>query len=447
MTRTQKARRALLGNSIWNALGTAAPAIIAIPAMAWLARTLGGEKFGLLTLAWALVGYFAIMDLGIARSVCWLVAQDPTNVRRHQAVLGTSVVAALVFSGGLGLLVFAFAQPLTGLLNVTPGNAADAVAGAKVLVLTLPLLVVTTILQAFLEGLQRFKEVSLQRAATGIFLSVFPVILTAVKPSFEMAVWGLVVARLAGTVIAYQHLTSLTSLRMSRFDHETFGHMFRYSSWIAVSNFIYPLMGYMDRFWLSNWAGAGHVAVYSAPSELVARATSFPVAIARALFPTISDATSAAEHRTTATRNATLLVLLTSGPVAGVFFFLARPLMSIWLGPEIAAGGARVLQILAVGYLFGALAQIPFSALQARGNSRATALVHASEVLPYFGVLLALGPRFGAPGVAWAWTIRVAVDYAILAVLARWTSPEVALASGINRESEPSTRSRLANPS
>ncbi|WP_242344764.1 flippase [Anaeromyxobacter terrae] len=410
----------LLGNSIWNTLGSAAPAVVAIPAMGWLARVLGTEKFGLLTLAWALVGYFAIMDLGIARSVCWLVAQEPRNARRHQAVLGTSVWASLAFTVGIGFLGFWFAEELTGLLNVTPTNSHDAVAGTRALVLTLPLLVITTILQAFLEGLQQFKDVSLQRIVTGVLIAAVPVALTAMTPSLEMAVWGLVVARAVSVIIAYRRLTSLTSLRVSAFDRNIFGQMFRFSGWIALSNFIYPLMGYMDRFWLSNRVGAGNVAIYTGPAEIVARATSVPVAISRALFPAISDATVGAQQRSSARRKATLLVLLTSGPVAAAFLAFARPLVTVWLGPEIASGGSRVLQVLAIGYLLSALAQIPFSALQARGRSKATAVVHAAELLPYFALLLALGTRFGAYGVAWAWTIRVAADYFVLAILARW---------------------------
>lgn len=412
----------LLGNSLWNVVGSAAPTVVAIPITGLLARALGAEKFGLLTLAWGLVGYVAVLDLGVSRSVCWLVAQEPGDARRHEAVVGTSLSISLAVSLIVGMVLLVFAEGVPSMLKVTPANARDATTGAMVVLLTLPLLTATNVLQAFLEGLSRFRELNLQRSVTGVLLSVIPLAFVAARPSFTMAMWGVVTARVVGLALAFRGTRARDRVGWPGFDGHAFRLVFQYGGWIAVSNFIYPLMGFVDRIWLSSRIGAAAVAAYSAPAELVSRATIVPVAIGRAIFPSLSARDSSAAQRRPVIARATLLVLSSSGPVALAFFLLSEPLLRVWLGAEIAVGAAPVLRILSVGYLLSALAQVPFSTLQARGHARATATVHVVETLPYFVLLFVLGARFGAVGVAWAWTARVAVDYTVLAALARWVS-------------------------
>lgn len=410
----------LLGDSLWNVAGMVVPAILAIPTFGILARTLGAERFGLLTLAWTLVGYVALLDLGISRSVCWIVARDPGDPRHHAAILGSALTVSLALGTAMAAALWLAAGSAPELLGVSPGVAAEAVVATRAVALTVPPLMAYTVLQALLEGLQRFREVNIQRAVTGGLLASLPVAFVLVTPSLPAAVWGIVVARFAGTAFTWWRVRSLTQLRPSRFEPTTFRHLFTYGGWIAVSNFVSPLMGYMDRFWLANRIGAAGVAVYSAPAELIARATIVPVAIARALFPRISGSRMGGADRAAVSGRATALALASGGPIGLVFFAFAEPLLRLWLGAEIATGAAPVLRILALGYVVSALAQIPFSVLQARGHSRATALAHLVEVAPYFALLFLLGSRFGAVGVAWAWTARVVADYFILSLQARW---------------------------
>lgn len=411
---------ALMRNSAWNFLGAATPAAVAIPCMGILARVLGAESFGLLTLAWGLVGYFAVLDFGLARSVCWLVAQDPRDAARHQTVVSTAVTVSLIVSVAVGALLLGFSARIPALLAVSPSHARDALTGARLVILTLPLLTVSAVLQSYLEGLQRFAEINLQRSVTGVLLPVLPLAFAFASPTFTVAAGGILAARIAALVIAVARIRPMRWTGLLAFHPRALAALVRYGGWIAVSNLVYPIIGLVDRFWVSNQLGAAVVASYSAPAELISRATMVPVSISRALFPSLSASALRRETTVAAARRATALVLVTAGPIAGLLLFFSGPLLTMWLGPEIARGATSILRILAVGYLLSSLAQIPFSALQARGHSRATAIVHMAETIPYLALLVALGIRYGATGVAWAWTVRVAVDYLLLLVLAAW---------------------------
>lgn len=59
----------LIKNSFLNIVGYVVPTLVAIPALGYLARSLGAERFGIFTLAMALVGYAGIFDAGMTRAV------------------------------------------------------------------------------------------------------------------------------------------------------------------------------------------------------------------------------------------------------------------------------------------------------------------------------------------------------------------------------------------
>ncbi|MDD1760758.1 MAG: oligosaccharide flippase family protein, partial [Methanothrix sp.] len=84
-------------------------------AMPFAVRGLGTDRFGLLTLAWVIMGYFTIFDLGLGRATTKYVAEalgkgDVDQVPRIiwtavavQAILG--IIAALVLLGITDFLV------------------------------------------------------------------------------------------------------------------------------------------------------------------------------------------------------------------------------------------------------------------------------------------------------------------------------------------------------
>lgn len=67
--------RVLKRSLAWNALGTLLPVLAAVVAVPPLIDGLGAERFGLLTLVWALVGYASLFVLGLGRALTGVVAE------------------------------------------------------------------------------------------------------------------------------------------------------------------------------------------------------------------------------------------------------------------------------------------------------------------------------------------------------------------------------------
>ena len=106
-------------------------------------------------------------------------------------------------------------------------------------------------------------------------------------------------------------------------------------------------------------------------------------------------------------------------PLALTAALFAPEWMDLWLGDEYARQGARVAQWLCLGVMLNCLAYLPFALLQARGRADLTAKAHLTELPLYLVALWLLVPAQGIVGAAIAWTLRCAVDAAVLFLLAR----------------------------
>ena len=51
------------------------PLLVAVIALPFIVRGLGTDRFGLLSLAWVILGYFTIFDLGLGRATTKYVAE------------------------------------------------------------------------------------------------------------------------------------------------------------------------------------------------------------------------------------------------------------------------------------------------------------------------------------------------------------------------------------
>ncbi|HAL57087.1 MAG TPA: hypothetical protein DCP63_11595, partial [Bacteroidetes bacterium] len=97
-------------NSLYNLSTQAATMLLALWAIPMILAGISAERFGLLALAWAILGYFGLLDLGISRAVTKYVAESvarnaPEEVR---SLVGASVgITAAIGAGALVLLLLA----------------------------------------------------------------------------------------------------------------------------------------------------------------------------------------------------------------------------------------------------------------------------------------------------------------------------------------------------
>ncbi|WP_337871671.1 MATE family efflux transporter, partial [Ignavibacterium sp.] len=94
-------------NSIYNLFGYILPLLVALVAIPVLLSNLGTEKFGLLNLAWIIIGYFGFFDLGVGRALTKIVAEKigANSYSDIPVFFWTSIFFMMTFSFFLSILL------------------------------------------------------------------------------------------------------------------------------------------------------------------------------------------------------------------------------------------------------------------------------------------------------------------------------------------------------
>jgi O-antigen/teichoic acid export membrane protein len=104
----------LARNALINLAGHGAPLLAALFLVPPLIARLDAERFGFLALAWALVGYFSLFDLGLGRALSRLVAERRGTSREAElpGLSRTGLTLTFALGAAAGAALFAAAGPL-----------------------------------------------------------------------------------------------------------------------------------------------------------------------------------------------------------------------------------------------------------------------------------------------------------------------------------------------
>lgn len=407
----------LLSGTLWNALGRGLPLILALGLTPVLVHQMGIERWGLFTLALALVGVFGVFDLGVGAALTRALAARATAHREGDSaeLAGSAITALALVSLVIAAGAFAFVPVLVErLLNTPPALQGEAVVAFRLLCLAAPLVVINAALWGALAAHQRFREANLVTIPVATFYYLGPVLVLLVWQSLVGVILALLACRVANTV-CYWVLArrDLPGLRPTMPRWDVVGPLLRMGGWMSASGILTQALLYADRFLVGSLLTLSAVAFYATPLDLVMRMWILPVAVAQALMPAMAAAYSTHEAETAGLlRRGALLMLAVVLPACVVLVATGPWLLRLWLGAEFAAGGGQVLRILAVGIFFSCASFAPAALLDAIGRPDVNAkwqLAQAALFLPLSALLLL---RFGIEGAAAAWAARCAADVA-----------------------------------
>lgn len=411
--------RLLARNTLLNLAGQAAPLLMGVLCIPPIIAGLGAERFGILALAWAVLGYFSVFDLGLGRATTKFVAET-LGRGEHQRVprlVWTAVTTQAAF-GAVGAGVLALLTPVMveSILNIPPSLIGEARLSFYLLSLSIPVVLVTTSLRGSLEAAQRFDLVNALRAPASTAVFVLPLIALWLGWALPGVVGLLLAAR--GLVLVLHYVLCrrvFAELRgLPQLDAGSLRTLLAYGGWVTVSSAVGPILSYLDRFVLGVLATLGAVAYYSAPYEMVTRLWIFPASLMATLFPAFSALATEPERREALAARSVKYVLVLLGPVVVAVLAVAPDVLRLWLGAEFALQSTRALQILAAGVLINSLAFVPFALLQAVGRPDVPARLHLMELPIQMLLVWWLVGSYQITGAAIAWTARVAMDALML---------------------------------
>jgi O-antigen/teichoic acid export membrane protein len=279
--------------------------------------------------------------------------------------------------------------------------------------------VLTAGLRGVLEALQRFRLATAIRIPMGIFTYLGPVLILPFSHSLVPIRAVLVLGRtVAGIAHLWACFRAFPPLRRScSFHSSCVGPLFRFGTWMTVSNVVGPIMVSFDRFLIGSMISVAAVAFYAVPYEVVTRLWLVSGALTGVLFPAFSMAVVSDRARLVFLfESGSKYIFLALFPITLILIVFAPEALHFWLGSDFARQSAPVAQILAIAVFINSLSHIPFVHVQGAGRPDITAKLHLAELPIYIVALVLLAKTMGIRGVALAWLLRVIIDSGLLFV-------------------------------
>ena len=405
-------------NALRQLVGQAVPLVAALLSVPWLLAELGPERFGVLTLLFAILGSGSLLDLGTARAVTRLVARALADDQRtHVApLLGTAALLQLALGSLVALALALGANALTLGLGTPEHLRGDAHGGLVAGALILPVALLAGSLRGAVEAVQRFDIVNRVRVPTQLANQLVPLLVVSLGGGLTEATVGLLVVRLLslgawrGAVRSAIGIPQVWALPQRK----TVADVLRFGSWASVSALCGPLLGQGERVLVGTLRSAAELAVYAAPLDAMLRLLIVPSAVASALFPACSEP----GHRSfDLGRRALQRLVLIGLPAVVCLAPHLEWLLVAWLGPELGGAAARPALPLLLGVALSGLAAIPYTLVQAAGRPEFKARLDLLELPLALGLTYLLTSRYGLLGAAWSRVALAAFDLLALAVL------------------------------
>jgi O-antigen/teichoic acid export membrane protein len=416
--------RRLARNSAVNAAGTVLPAVAGLAAVPLLAHHMGFARLGLLLLAWALVGSFSFLDLGLGRALTQAVATSLGRERADELPgLFWTYLALLAGLGAVALAALATsAQWLIGDVVAVPRHLrGEARTALYALAPATPLVMVGIGLRGYLEAHQRFGMVTAVRLPTTLLMLMGPVVALPFSRSLVVAVAILVASRF---IAAVAHLLQCFAVspqlrRPIRPALATVRQLAGSAGWLTVSSGVGSLIVYLDRFVVAAVVSATAVAFYATPGDVALRLTLIPLALVPVLFPAFATAAAASPRRAShLLASATTYALVLMLPPAILLVSLAHELLDAWVGEVFARESTLVAQLLLTGAFLNGAAQVPLAYVQGTGRADLAAKLHLAELPAFLGGVWLATRLAGIEGAALAWLLRAGLDALALFVMA-----------------------------
>lgn len=431
-----------LSNIAWNLSGLGVPLIVAALTIPSLIGTIGMERFGLLALAWGLIGFAGIFDLGIGRATTQTIARLRGSGQLEQVPAVLKTAATLSFRTGLiGAILLGIAV-LSGAhthIKYAAGLNTEVTIAAYLLAIAIPIQSMSAMFRGVNEAFENFREISLVRIGLGVANFLGPFGVAIFTSSLAALVSTLLFSRLIAFLFFRKFAKACLTLQLPNDAHganvqaspEIARQLLSFGGWFTISSLISPILVQADRFLIGVLISATAIATYTIPYDVVTQSLIIVGAISSVAFPSLSALVHSQPKKAEAMfrrwlmRVAVIMLVVTS-----LCALLLPVILPWWIGPKLPAESVLIGQILCVGIFANSLGSMYFALLHAYGRADITAKLHLIELPLFLFALYLLVSNFGAVGAAIAWVGRMMLDMFFLWVAHRMYLPRLIVNQG-----------------
>jgi O-antigen/teichoic acid export membrane protein len=403
----------------WNLFGLVAPLVVAVLTIPALVASLGYELFGLLALAWGLIGYAGVMDLGIGRAVTQLVSklrgqQDEASIPNVVATAGRITLV----SGFVGAFVI-FLVSQTSLIDSisAPSTPREQIVYSIIfLAIALPAQAMSATYRGVNEAYLQFRGISLVKTMLGVLSFGGPYFMSFFTKELHWLVFTLLVSRVISLIVfkslAAKSLRYLNKIGVrAEYSSAVAKRLFSFGIGVGISSLLGPLLVQVDRFMIGILISAVTVTIYVLPYEIVMQSLVLVGAVTGVFFPMITQLIhSHDEEWRKVFWGWTIKLSLLMGVICIVIFFTLETIMKLWLGSTVSEESVAVGEYLIIGVFINSIGSMFYSIHHAMGRADITAMFHLLELIIFIPLLYFFINQYGVLGAAYAWIIRVIID-------------------------------------
>ena len=400
-------------HTAYNLFGTVVPIVVSLVTIPLYIGMIGESRYGVLAIAWLLLGYFGLFDLGLGRATAQRIASLGSEKAQERSETFWTALAMNSALGVIGALIMwpAALYFFGNHFSVDAELESEILEAVPWLALAVPVATMSGVLSGTLQGLSKFFELNLISVTGSALLQVVPLSVAAIYgPDLNWLIPVTIATRLCIAAVLFQRCySSILAGHTFKVSRALSGRLLQFGGWVTISSVIGPMMVILDRFVIGAQLGARYVTFYTVPFQLAERTNVIPNALSSAMFPRLAQAGLGEAGKALADKALRSLATIIT-PLLLVGVFSIHWFLGLWIGQEFASKASFVGQILLLGFWGNAIAKIPHALLQAAGRPDIVAKCHLAELVPYF-LLLYFGLEYlGITGAAIAFSVRALAD-------------------------------------
>ncbi|MDQ6884416.1 MAG: oligosaccharide flippase family protein [Candidatus Dormibacteraeota bacterium] len=412
-------------NVVFNVVSQAWLIVLVIVSVPIVLHGIGAAAYGVFVLASLVLGYTALLDLGLTPAVIRSIAihHATGDTRRLQAVIATAMTMLLILGVLVGgLLVLLTPIAVDSFLHVPASLRSDARFVLYVAAAGFACNMVLLLFVGVAQGLQRLDLFASRTVALGTAIAVAQVVTVKMGGGLRglaAVTIALNVVSLLVFVIVGRRLLPTVSFRPG-FDRSALSELMGFGAMKFINQAAVQVIFHVDRLIVAAFLPIAAVSYYAVPVSICQKFILVQQAVNQAFFPAAAEL-HALDDRARLQRlyrSAVKLGLTALLPFMIIPSILAYPLLAAWIGPSFAGSSAPILAVLAVAYGVVAVSSVAGFAADATGHPDWNAAFTVGSAILNLTLALVLVPRIGAIGAAYALLINgvallVSMNYAV----------------------------------
>ncbi len=404
----------LAKNSVFTLFTQVVIAVIAIVTLPFIVRGLGFDGYGILSFSIVIFTTLTIIDMGVGRTSTKFIAEcvEKGDRERIRSVFWTSFYLQFVTGVLVGLFIYLFSSRIFRVMKVPNIDRGDLNVVLIILCSSAPVILCLSTVRGALEAAQRFDVTNVLKIAVNLSTYLVPLLFLRLRLNIPDIVGALFLVRLLCLALflgmCYRIYPSLGIY--PRNAKASLRSIVRFTSWIAVSNIIIPILCQVDKYFIVGSESFHRLSFYTIPFEVINGIWIIPSSIAAVVYPAFSyyrENASASEDLLYYSSKYIMVLLL---PLIVFLFMFSEEILLLWQGAEVARNSAGVLRILLLGVFINSISWVPVNMLTGQGRPDIVAKIHMAQIPLYIVVAYFLIRKYSIGGAAVAFTLRVSFE-------------------------------------